>query len=355
MRNIILFIIAILLPVFAFLNFTQKDDGNMPEPQKQVASISVVSEDDSGVVEVSDVQEDDGIEYKIPKVFYTEPTNFPNTAAITRAYIDRIKNPSFYPIRNWDVALQDINAISAISIEPIAQKILYNKNIFDPRPIASLSKLMAALIVVDEMNLGDEVLISKNAIEGYGDAGDLVVDEKLTVESLLYALLVSSSNDAAIALEEYYNAFRVEDDKTFVAAMNGKAHALGLIDTFFVEPSGLNINNRSTAYDLARLADYIFHIPALRQILSTPVIDVQSVDGVINHHLVNSNKLLGVLPGVLAGKTGYTDEAGESIVLFVKKGDDPDDYLIHLVLGSDDRIKDARALIDWVDKAYVWE
>lgn len=365
MRHIILFIIAILLPVFAFLNFAQKGTEKIqPDKQKQTASISETTNDepqdsdvDTGESEALNrmVRGDASPTYKLPKVFYTEPTNFPNTSNTLRPYLDRIKNPGFYPIRIWDVDLENIDAASAISIEPVAQKILYHKNIFEVRPIASLSKLMTALVVVDEMSLPDEVIISRDAVETYGEAGNLVVDETLTVESLLYALLVASSNDAAAALEEYYNTFRVEADQTFVAAMNKKARELGLEDSFFVEPSGLNLNNHSTAYDLARLADYVFRIPVLRQVLSTSVIDVRSVDGEINHHLVNSNQLLGVLPGVLGGKTGYTEEAGESILLFVKKGDDPDDYLIHIVLGSDDRTKAARQIIDWVERAYVWE
>ena len=342
MRHLILFTIAILLPVFAFLNFSQNGKDVL---DKQTAS----------VIQPTETEDSEDVFEKLPKVFYTEPTNFPSTSNLDHAFFDRIKNPGFYPIRVWEVDLENVNASSAVVIEPNSQKILYHKNIFDSRPIASLSKLMTAVVVIEDMSLTDEILISRAAVETYGDAGGLVVDEKLTVESLLYALLISSSNDAAAALEEYYNAFRVEDNATFVASMNSKAQQLGLEDTFFVEPSGLNLNNRSTAYDLARLSDYVFQIPALRQILSTPVIDVQSVDGAFNHHLVNSNKLLGVMPNVLAGKTGYTEEAGESIAVFVKKGDGADNYLIYIILGSEDRFKAVRQLMAWVDEAYVWE
>lgn len=356
MRHLFLFIIAILLPVLGILNFVENgsvvEDGQTASVVNSTKTGSDPAKDDA---DTGDEAEGATILEKLPKVFYTEPTGFPNTSNISYAFLDRIKNPGFYPIRVWEVPLDNIDAASAISIEPSSQKILYHKNIFDSRPIASLSKLMTALVAVEEMNLSDEVLISRSTVETFGDAGGLVVGEKITVENLIYALLVSSSNDAAAALEEYYNSFRVEEGATFVAAMNGKARRLGLNDTFFVEPSGLNVNNRSTAYDIARLSDYIFQIPALRQIMSTPVIDVQSADGTINHHLVNSNKLLGVMPDVLAGKTGYTEEAGESMVIFVKKGEGADNYLIHLILGSSDRIKSSRQLIGWVDRAYIWE
>lgn len=394
MRYILLFIIAILLPVFAFLHFTQSEDSlswNMPEWKMPHWNVDLSLPDFSAAITKSTrkalafvglgkdarvekrpqmasppvpVQKDEPLnvldageskKYKVPKLDYAEPVKFPLSATVSQPYLENYKAPNFFPIRDWSVVMEDIFASSALAVEPVTQKVLYHKNIFDPRPIASLTKLMSALIVIDEMNLNDIVRISPAAVATYGEQGDLARDERITIENLLYILLITSSNDAAIALEEYYNSFRVEGDKTFVAAMNRKAQELGLLDTFFVEPSGLNINNRSTAYDLARLADYVFQRPILRQIMSTQTIDVQSIDGTINHHLVNSNKLLGVMEGVLAGKTGYTEEAGESIVLFVKKSENIDDYLIYVILDSQDRVKAARQLIGWVKKAYIWE
>lgn len=399
MRYILLFVIAILLPVFAFLNFTQSEDsiflnnkkiaqktqktasaedikkytdqvineilGTTEQPKKQSAE----QESDKNTAAISEkikssawLDSDTPLnidspdrKYKIPKLDYTEPVKLPLTATISQPYFENFKTPSFFPIRDWSIDIEDISAVSSLAIEPGTQKVLYHKNIFDPRPIASLTKFMTALVVIDEMELNTPMRISQRAVSTYGEQGDLVLDERITVENLLYILLITSSNDAAIALEEYYNSFRTEQDKTFVAAMNRKAQDLGLLDTFFVEPSGLNINNRSTAYDLARLADYVFQRPILRQIMSTQTIDVQSIEGSISHHLVNSNKLLGILEGVLAGKTGYTEEAGESIVLFVKKSGDIDDYLIYVVLSADDRVKASRQLINWVKKAYIWE
>ena len=360
MRYIILFIIAILLPIFAFLNFTQeKEDGYRTKSKasfgEKTASVAAIIIDEANDPQKLTDDDKDKTSYKIPDIRYTTPVNFPQTTAVSQPYLENFKSPNFFPIRKWDIRVENTNASSALVIEPITQKALYHKNLYNARPIASLTKLMTAIIVIDEMNLNSEINISDAAIASYGDQGGLRVNEVLTVENLLYILLIESSNDAAIAIEEYYNAFRAEQDKTFVAAMNKKAQELGLLDTFFVEPSGLNVNNRSTAYDLARLADYVFQRPILRQIMSIQVIDIQSVDGLTNHHLVNSNTLLGALPGVLAGKTGYTEEAGESLILFVKKSKNIDDYLIYVILGSDDRIKAARHLIDWVDRAYIWE
>lgn len=389
MRYIILFIVAILLPIFAFLNFSQKKGEDFSVmPPKQRASLSLSStESEKKLIEststdgaLEEVFEDTAEKVvteerkitKINEVFelnteiigadtgvtvlpQPEPIRFPLSTTASHLYLEKLRNPNFLPIRNWDTPLQDIKAFAALALEPLTQKVLYHKNIFELRPIASLTKLMTALVVIEEMNLTSTVIVSQNDVATYGEQGDLRPDERISVENLLYMLLIVSSNDAAVALEEYYNAFRTEQDKTFVAAMNARAQKLGLRDTFFVEPSGLNVNNRSTAYDIARLADHVFQRPILRQIMSTKTIDVQSADGLINHHLINSNKLLGVLEGVLGGKTGYTEEAGESILLFVKKSDAADDYLIYTILGSDDRARDARELIRWVDKAYVWK
>ncbi|MFY9457650.1 MAG: hypothetical protein WAP23_01840 [Candidatus Spechtbacterales bacterium] len=358
MRYIILFIIAILLPVFGFLNFAQNDEKGASRAKEKTASISFVrsaAEEISADADLAPDADAQNAKYKIPEIQYTGPSNFPLGTTISQPYLENFKSPNFFPIRNWDVKIENADAASTLVLEPVTQKAIQHKNIFDVRPIASLTKLMTAFVVIEDMNLASEVVVSENAVASYGDQGNLAPREVLRVEDLLYILLIESSNDAAIALEEYYNAYRTEQDRTFVAAMNQKARELGLLDTFFVEPSGLNINNRSTAYDLARLADYVFQRPILREILSTQVIDVQSQDGLVNHHLVNSNKLLGVLKGVLAGKTGYTEEAGESLVLFVKKSENIDDYLIYVILGSPDRVKVARHLIDWVDRAYIWK
>lgn len=358
MRYIILFIIAILLPVFGFLNFSQNDGKVASRAKEKTASISLTSGGAEEIIADTDIAPDEGAQstkYKIPDIQYTGPSNFPIVSTISQPYLENFKSPNFFPVRNWDVKTENVDAASTLVLEPVTQKAIQHKNIFDARPIASLTKLMTAFVVIEDMNLTNEVVVSEYAVASYGDQGMLAPREVLTVEDLLHILLIESSNDAAIALEEYYNAYRTEPDRTFVAAMNQKAQELMLLDTFFVEPSGLNVNNRSTAYDLARMADYVFQRPILRQIMSLQVIDVQSQDGLINHHLVNSNKLLGVLKGVLAGKTGYTEEAGESLVLFVKKSENIDDYLIYVVLGSPDRVKAARHLIDWVQRAYIWE
>ena len=116
----------------------------------------------------------------------------------------RETNPNFLPIRNWSVNQPEIEAKAALIFEPEKNKILYQKNIEQVLPIASLTKLMTGLIILEEINLDQIVTVSKEAVGAYGDMGGLVINEKISVKNLLYALLMESSNDAAIALAEAF-------------------------------------------------------------------------------------------------------------------------------------------------------
>lgn len=113
-------------------------------------------------------------------------------------------NPNFLPIRNWNISQPEIEAQAALIFEPEKNKILYQKNIEQILSIASLTKLMTGLVILEEVNLDRIVTISKEAVGAYGDMGSLVIDEKISVKNLLYALLMESSNDAAVALAEAF-------------------------------------------------------------------------------------------------------------------------------------------------------
>ena len=268
-----------------------------------------------------------------------------------------LTNPNFLPVRNWEVDDPEIEA-AAVLISNIAEssslssknKILYQKNIDTPLPIASLTKLMAAIIVLDNINLGEEVVISENAVNAYGARGGLVVNEKITVRNLLYALLIESSNDAAVALAE---AVQTSAGMNFVDLMNKKAEELELKNTHFADPSGYLPDNISTARDLARLAKYIFNYPLILEISKTPNINLTSVDGAVKHYLSNTNELLKDLPDIVGGKTGYTQEARGCFVLITRQSEK--DYLVTIILGAQERFLEAQKLIEWVKRAYRWE
>lgn len=277
---------------------------------------------------------------------------------VTTPFIEKESAPDFLPVRNWDVSDLDIGALAAIIYNPKSNKILYQKNIYESLPIASLTKLMTAVVVIETINLEDVVMVSKQAVMTEGEAGNLAVGEELTVKNLLYALLVESSNDAATALEEYFNTNL--SSNTLVDAMNERALRMGLSETIFNNPSGLDENgipsNFSSGIDIAVLVKYILEAKSIiPEIVSTHIIDIHSVDGRHSHHLVNSNKLLGVLPEIVGGKTGYTQKAGESlIVIFKPPSGNENDLLIGIVLNSKDRLGDTRTLLDWTKKAYMW-
>lgn len=272
--------------------------------------------------------------------------------------LQKDSSPDFLPVRDWNVPNPEITAKSAILYRTRDDKIFYQKNIYEALPIASLTKLLTALVIVEHVSLDDITTVSKRAVLTVGGAGNLIVGEEITIKNLLYALLVESSNDAAVALEDYFNA--QIPIQTLVDTMNKKTLEIGLARAVFKNSSGLDqegeISNAASAIDLAVLAGYILETnPTIIEMIGIRAIDVQSVDGWYNHHLVNSNKLLGILPEVIGGKTGYTEKAGESLlVLFTSPSGDPNEILVSIVLGSENREEDAKILLSWIKQAYLW-
>ncbi len=206
---------------------------------------------------------------------------------------------------------------------------------------ASTTKMMTALIVLDHFSLSNEIVVTTKYPEG--TVVGFKPGEKLTVEQLLYALLVQSANDAAEILAENYPGGKV----AFVEAMNTKASQIHLTNTHFVNPTGIDEDGHySSAADLARLADV-----ALRNAEFSKIVAVENA--VISSHVVsNVNQLLGKIPGVIGIKTGYTEGAGQALVTLVNRDSHP---VILVVLGSADRFGETAALIDWVYSNFRWE
>ena len=293
-----------------------------------------------------------------------------------------LANPNFLPIRDWGIDDPETKTKAAIvvnAIEPFnldGNKILYQNNIDQILPIASLTKLMTALIVLENMQPEEIVTVSEKAIAAYGDQGSLAVDEKITAQNLLYALLMESSNDAAMALAEHYDknlrsylsttslhSKDVEsqdttliDELSFVDLMNKKAEELGLNNTHFIDPSGYEMFNVSTAREIVQMVKYSFHQPLIWQILKTPTINLSSADRKINHYWVNTDELLNRLPNIIGGKTGYTEEAQGCLILVIEYPSEAEikERLITVVLGAQERFLETEKLIEWVEKAYKW-
>lgn len=248
----------------------------------------------------------------------------------------------------------EIEAKVVISVEIDSQgneKILFEKSSQQLLPIASLSKLMTALIIFDlngTYNLSQLITITKEAVEQEGSSkyGDLKAGESLSVENLLYIMLIESSNDAAFALTEPIG------EKGFIGLMNIYAKELGLKNTYFVNSTGLdpddsrNSPNYSTAEDLVKLTKYILrNYPQIFEITINQSYEVLMPNG-LTHHFIpeNTNKLLGEVPDIIGGKTGWSFSAGGCLLLVIENSKN-NSYLINIILGAKDRFNEMRKLI----------
>lgn len=198
-----------------------------------------------------------------------------------------------------------ISAEKAILMDAQTGRVLYEKQADKQSLIASTTKIMTALVVCEQCNVLDRMRIPKEAVAIEGSSLYLQEGEVLTIQELLYGLMLHSGNDAAVALAIYCGG-TVEG---FAELMNDKAHLLGLHNTHFENPNGLDSpGHYSTARDLAILSAYAMQNPIFRQTVSTKTVNITG------RHLSNHNKLLWRMPYVDGVKTGYTKAAGRILV-----------------------------------------
>lgn len=198
-----------------------------------------------------------------------------------------------------------ISAQNAILMDAQTGRILYEKNVDKQSLIASTTKIMTALVVCEQSNVLDRVRIPQEAVGIEGSSMYLKAGEILTVQDLLYGLMLHSGNDAAVALAIYCGG-TVEG---FAELMNDKAHRLGMHNTHFVNPNGLDSpGHYSTARDMAILAAYAMENPIFAKTVSTKTVTVG--DRILRNH----NKLLWLLDGADGIKTGFTKAAGRILV-----------------------------------------
>lgn len=252
---------------------------------------------------------------------------------------------------------------SCILIEANTGKILYEKNSNDVRFPASTTKIMTAILTVENCNLDDVATVSHNAVYSipydYTHAS-LKEGEELTIEQLLYALMIPSANDAAIVLAEHISG-SVEE---FAKLMNKRAEELGCKNTHFVNPNGIHSKDHtSTSYDLALMGKFAMQNSIIRKIVSTTQFTLPATnkysktDRIFN----NSNDLLNTYSryyyeGTTGVKTGYTGEAGNCIIASAKKNDFE---VILVVLGGEStntglsqRYLDCKTLFDYAFNNY---
>lgn len=270
-----------------------------------------------------------------------------------------------------------LDAKAAIVVDINNGIILYEKNIHESLPIASLTKLMTTTIVIEENDPKETVIVSKNSAQTEGSKAWLTEDEKITVENLLYAALINSANDAAVALAEH-NADSVEN---FIKKMNTRSKELGMISTSFVNPTGLDedppnketkpnsenkndknslelpqqseYQNISTAYDMTLLARYAYGKSFIRRAVIKKKLEVTSINEVLKHQLKNTNDLLDSYLPVLGLKTGTTNTAGECLIAIIENPEGND--IITIVLNSPSRYKETKVMADWALRTYTWK
>lgn len=257
------------------------------------------------------------------------------------------------PIRINGIPDFEISAKSAISLlvdNRGKERMLFKKEINKELPMASLTKLMTAKIILDNYDLSKEIVISEEAVAQEENFGKLSAGKTLSVKYLLYPLLMESSNDAAYALANDYDGIREGD---FIKLMNEASKKLGMANTRFFNTTGLEPDvpnpaiNYSTARDLSKLAKSLLEESLLWEVLSTSKFNTYGPE------LINTNELLGRFSGIIGGKTGYAEKAGGCFLLVVKapKGRG---FIINVVLGADNRFREMEKLANWVNSAYVW-
>lgn len=267
------------------------------------------------------------------------------------AYILSAAEPNNFPVRNPDFPDPQISAKAFLLYEVKSGKTVLSKNSKQPLPVASLTKLLTALIVSEHLPSEEIVVIDAESHNVDQEGADFHLGERLYVKDMLGAMLVQSSNDAAVALAK---AVEAKTGGRFPEMMNRKAYEIGLINSSFLDPAGLNDGGYSTAEDLLKLVQYSKRYQEVWGLLGLKSWEVRSTGGQRAHSFFSTNKLWETLPDILGGKTGYTEGALGCMILEVK-GKDGQGSFLTILLGSAARFEDTKKLIEWGQAAFRWE
>lgn len=244
-----------------------------------------------------------------------------------------------------------ITALGYVVADAETGEIIIEKNADTAYPIASVSKLMTAIVAREHIDSRHNATVSRESVNAYGTEGELFAGEKIAVSDLYYPLLIESSNDSAEVLADDFGR---ED---FMKLMNEKASVLTMDQTTFEDPSGLSPRNASTAHDLTKLGLYIY--------TSYPeLLDITRVRqyAILSHTWINKNMFL-TYPNFIGGKNGFIDEAKKTTVSFFKvffRGQEAnskavDRPILIVLLKSNDRDRDASLLLSYISKNIRYE
>lgn len=248
----------------------------------------------------------------------------------------------------------NVYAQGAVLMDKKTGRILWEKNSTEPMAMASTTKIMTAIIALENGNLSDIVKASSKAAAAPPVKMHLQKDEEITLENLLYALMLQSSNDAAVAIAEHIGG----DTELFCKKMTEKAAELGCKDTVFRTPNGLDsLDHHSTAEDMAIITRYALDNPEFVKIINTKQISFKTNKK--SYDIINKNRFLNEYEGAFGVKTGFTGKAGQCFVGAAKRDDM---QLISVVLasgwgsaGKARKWSDTKAIMDYGFKNYKYE
>jgi serine-type D-Ala-D-Ala carboxypeptidase (penicillin-binding protein 5/6) len=270
-----------------------------------------------------------------------------NKGPIFREINIPIPSPFLYPINKTGVEAPYLTARSVIAVDVDSKAVIFMKNPDEQLLPASTTKMVTALAAFNEYSLEDVVTITNPS--HIGQIMKLQEGEQITVENLLYGILVHSGNDAAQALADYHP----DGSSGFIRKMNEIVNNLNIKDTYLSNPTGLESpNHYSTVHDLAIIGAEVVSHPELEKMVSIKSIVVTDVTGEINYELTSTNRLLGFVPGLKGIKTGWTEKAGECLVAYTERDGQA---IITAILGSYDRFGETQKLVEWVFTNHEWE
>lgn len=246
-----------------------------------------------------------------------------------------------------EAAPPDISAMHACLMEQKTGSIIYEYNGFEEYPMASTTKIMTAVVALENSMLDEEVTVSNFAVMQEGSSAYLRHGDKIPMGELLYGLMLNSGNDAAVAVAEHVAG----NISCFAEKMNEKAAEIGALNTSFKNPSGLDCDGHyTTAADLARIASYALNNEDFRKIVSTKVHKTDYSAGTL--YFSNHNKLLDLYEGCIGVKTGYTKKVGRCLVSAAERDGVT---LVCVTLGDPDDWRDHAALLDYGFENIRWK
>jgi serine-type D-Ala-D-Ala endopeptidase (penicillin-binding protein 7) len=268
---------------------------------------------------------------------------------------EKINQKNKFPLKKINDSLGvKISAKSVLVKDINSNKILWSKNSNEVRSIASITKLMTAIILIEDENINweKEVIIDKADINGDFNKLKIYTWEKIKFKDLFISSLVASSNTGIKLLLKNVNI----SEEDFVKKMNIKASKLGLNNTKFKDPTGLSANNISTAEEVLKLASEAFTHPNIKEATSHQNYSFRTIESNRLINIKNTNDLIGGYLNIEAGKTGYIESAGFCLVSKVSY--EEQGPILVVVLGSDshyERFSDLKAISTWIFNNYTWQ